>query len=63
MQKGVIKVAVESCAERTEAATGGEGKYVTLNISSPSRQTAVRFRKTLPAASHLGAHCSCRSGT
>ena len=57
MQKGVIKVAVEFCAERTEAASGGEGKYVTLNISSPSRQTVVRFGKNLPAASHLGAHC------
>lgn len=35
---------------------GGEGKYVTLNISSP-RQTVVRFRKNLSAASHLGAYC------
>ena len=45
MQKGVIKVAVEFCAEGTEAAALGEGKYVTLNISSPSGQTVVRFGK------------------
>lgn len=34
MQKGVLKVAMEFCATRTKAAAGGEGKYVTLNISS-----------------------------
>ena len=45
MQKGVIKVAVEFCAEGTEAAALGEGKYVTLNISRPSGQTVVRFGK------------------
>lgn len=41
MQKGVIKVAMEFCAEGTKAAAVGEGKYVTLNISSPSGRTGV----------------------
>lgn len=38
MQKGVIKVIVKFCAERTKAAAVGECKYVTLNISSSSRR-------------------------
>lgn len=52
MQKGVINVIRGFCAEGTKAAVVGEGKYVTLNMSSSS----VRMNGSARwAASHLGA--------
>lgn len=57
MQKGVIKVAMGFSPERTKAATVGEGKYVTLNISSPSgEQQCPSGKKIQSAPSHLDAH-------
>lgn len=41
MQKAVIKVITEFCAERTKAVAVGEYKYVTFNISSFPRSVNI----------------------